>query len=303
MSTSTTTTTARGTGATAEPAGAREPADATGPATPPAATADTATDTARPGTWRAFFAILRRDMYVTFREGFSLLAQIALAPLFMLFVFAKVLGSLDYVSTDFGSLLLPGIVALSAFLASLQGVGYNLVIDFGVSREIEDRLLAPIPVTMVALEKMTMATLRGVVAAVLIFPIGALVLGTLPWRASGVPLLLVVLPLGAWAGAAIGITLGTLASPSKVSLVFALIMTPLMFTGATQYPLVSLDSMRWFQVLTAMNPLTYVSEGVRAALAPSVPHLAPWMSVSALSGFAALFTVLGIHCFRRRAIG
>jgi len=44
--------------------------------------------------WRAFVAILWRDIFVTGREFWVFLAQVALQPLFMLFVFAKVLGSL-----------------------------------------------------------------------------------------------------------------------------------------------------------------------------------------------------------------
>ncbi|MDP9797781.1 ABC-type multidrug transport system permease subunit [Catenuloplanes nepalensis] len=90
--------------------------------------------------------------------------------------------------------------------------------------------------------------------------------------------------------------------PSKISIVFALIMTPLMFTGATQYPWKSLDSMAWFQVVTLLNPLTYLSEAVSAASMPEVPHIAPWISLLALPGFGAVFTAAGLHGFRRRAV-
>lgn len=251
---------------------------------------------------RAFLAILWRDIFVTGKEFWVLLVQVALTPLFTLFIFAKVLGSLNYVSDDFGELLLPGIVALSAFLTALQSVAFPLVMEFGWTREIEDRLLAPLPTNLVAVEKLLIATLRGLVSAVIMFPVSALVLGSMPWRAEGVPLLVVVLVLGAWVGAGIGITAGTLIPPAKISVMFAVLFVPLMFTGATQYPLPSLDDIRWFQVVSAINPLTYCSEGVRAALVPHIPHLDGWVSVLALTGFALLFTVTGLLAFRRRAL-
>ena len=45
---------------------------------------------------RAFLAVLYRDLYVTGRELPAFLAQVILQPLFLLFVFGKVLGSLGY---------------------------------------------------------------------------------------------------------------------------------------------------------------------------------------------------------------
>jgi ABC-2 type transport system permease protein len=154
----------------------------------------------------------------------------------------------------------------------------------------------------VTIEKMVIASLRGLLAAIIMFPIGSLVLGEAPWRTAGLPLLIAVLVLGAWVGSGIGITVGTAVPPAKISIMFAVIFVPLMFTGATQYPVTQLDDMRWFQVISLLNPLTYCSEGVRAALVPQFPHLNPWVSLAALAGFGALFTLTGMRGFRRRAL-
>src|SRR5581483_6534985 len=48
------------------------------------------------GPWSTGLAILRRDMYVTGREFPIFLAQVILQPLFLLFVFGKVLTQLGY---------------------------------------------------------------------------------------------------------------------------------------------------------------------------------------------------------------
>jgi ABC-2 type transport system permease protein len=256
----------------------------------------------RSGSWRAFLAILWRDLFVTGKEFWVFVIQVGLQPLFMLFVFAKVLGSLNYVRGDYGELLLPGILALTTFLTALQTVAFPLVMEFSFTKEIEDRLLAPLPTPLVAIEKLVVAVLRGVVAGLLMFPIGALVLGHAPWRLSGLPLLVAVLVLGAWVGAGIGLTIGTFMPPTRINIMFAVILTPLMFTGAIQYPWPSLSRMHWFQVVTAGNPMTYCAEGVRAALVPHVPHIADWICVTVLVAAALLFTGTGVKGFLRRAI-
>jgi ABC-2 type transport system permease protein len=254
------------------------------------------------GRTTVFVALLWRDLFVTGREAWVFLAQVAIQPLFMLFVFAKILADLSFVRGDFSQVMLPGIVALTAFLTALQTVALPLVIEFGWTKEIEDRLLAPIPTPLVAVEKVVIAALRALVAALLMIPAGALILDKIPWRTSGLPLLVLVVVLGGWAGGAIGLILGTSVPPTRINIMFALVLTPLLFTGATQYPWPLLDHLRWFQVVTALNPLTYCSEGVRAAMAPNVPHIAPWISVAVLAGASAVLTAIGMRGFRRRAI-
>ncbi|MEJ5943783.1 ABC transporter permease [Pseudokineococcus basanitobsidens] len=247
-------------------------------------------------------AILRRDLFVTWRELPSFLAQVLLQPVFLLFVFGQVLGSLGFLADGYAQLLFPGIVALTAFLTSLQNTALPLVIDFSFSKEIEDRLLAPTPTTAVALEKMVFATLRAVVASAAMFPLGVWILGEIPWRTEGLGWVVLLVVLGALTGSAAGLTLGTLVPPSKINIVFALVLTPLLFTGASQYPWASLDVLRWFQVVTAVNPLTYVSEGLRGTLVPGTPHIPVWLCALVLVGFLALLTATGIRGFLRRAL-
>jgi ABC-2 type transport system permease protein len=265
--------------------------------------AETPTRGRRATAWQAFVAILWRDLFVTGKEFWVLLVQVALTPLFMLFIFAKVLTGAGYVQQGYGDLLLAGIIALSAFLTALQSVAFPLIMEFGWTKEIEDRLLAPLPVDLVTVEKLLIATLRGVLSGLLIYPIGALVLGGAPWHPAGLPLLVLVLLLGSWVGAGIGITIGCLVPTSKISILFAVILTPLMFTGATQYPWHSLDHLRWFQVVTSLNPLTYCAEGVRAALLPAseVSHIPVWLCLLALVGSSLVFTYTGVASFRKRA--
>ncbi len=250
----------------------------------------------------AFRAVLRRDLYVTWKEFPVFLAQVILQPLFLLFVFGKVLGSLGYTQNGYSDLLFPGLLALTAVITSMQALAFPLVIEFGWTKEIEDRLLAPMATGLVATEKVVFATLRSLIATLLMLPVGILVLGSIPWRASGIPLLVVILILGSVLGAGLGLVLGTLVVPSRINIVFSLVFTPLLFTGCSQYPWPSLDQLRWFQVITACNPMTYVSEGMRAALVPDVPHIAPWICLLVLAGSLAVLMTVGARGFYRRAI-
>src|SRR6185312_270374 len=246
---------------------------------------------------RSFGSVLRRDVVVTGKDLVAFLAQVLLQPFFFLFVFGKLLTGLGYTSHDYASLLFPGLVALTVAVTAIQATAFPLVAEFGWTKEIEDRLLAPLPLWAVAAEKLLFASLRAIVAAAVMFPIGIGVLGSVPYRAAGLGLLVGVALLGSLVGACIGMTIGTFVPPTKINIAFALI-----FTGATQYPWPSLASLRWFQVVTAANPITYVSEGMRAALVPSIPHIPGWVCVLALLASLAVFGTLGMVGFRRRAV-
>ena len=256
----------------------------------------------------AFLAILRRDLTVTGREFISFLIQVLLQPLFFLFIFGKVLPSIGLASQGFGALLLPGIVGLTAVITALQGVTLPLVLDLGFAREIDDRLLAPIPVSLVAVEKVVFAAMRGLIAAAIIFPLAYWILGSeFQVRSDSIGVIIGILILTAFAGASLGLTIGTLVKPEQIGLMFSLIFTPLIFTGCTYYPWGRLDSIKWFQILTLFNPLTYAAEGLRYAMVPTfnghaIPTLGIGWVILGLGVTFVVFLYLGIRTFRRRVI-
>jgi ABC-2 type transport system permease protein len=249
-----------------------------------------------------FLAVLQRDIYVTWGEFPVFLAQVILQPFFLLFIFGKVLGSLGYTRSGYADLLFPGLLALTAVVTSMQTLAFPLVIEFGWTKEIEDRLLAPMSTGLVAAEKVLFAAIRSLIATAVMIPIGILVLGSIPWRSAGLPLFIAFVVLGALLGAALGLVLGTLVKPNRINIVFSLVFTPLLFTGCSQYPWPSLARLRWFQIVTAANPMTYVSEGLRGALIPSVPHIEPWICLLVLVGSLALLLAIGTRGFYRRAV-
>jgi ABC-2 type transport system permease protein len=251
----------------------------------------------------AFMAMCERDLWVIARRDLAgFLAQSLLQPLFYLFIFGRVLPEIGAARGSYGTQLLPGILGLTLFLTALQNTALPLVIDFSFTKEIEDRLLAPLSAWGLGVQKMVMASLRAIVAALAIIPLAALILpGGVDFAEVHWPGFVVLLLVGPMAGASVGLLMGTAVEPQKINVMFAVVLTPLLFTGATFYPWAALDHLRWFQVLTLINPLTYLSEGLRGALT-TVPSLgAGWVALGLLVT-TAVFGTLGIRGFARRAV-
>jgi ABC-2 type transport system permease protein len=93
---------------------------------------------------------------------------------------------------------------------------------------------------------------------------------------------------------------------TRLTLIFSLVITPLIFTGCTYYPWASLESIRWFQYLTLANPLTYAAEGLRFAMVPAgagaPPALALGWVLLVLCGSLAVVLGTGLRLFRRRVL-
>src|SRR3989440_10594213 len=122
-------------------------------------------------TLAAFVAIVSRDLLVIRREILVFLPQTLIQPLFFLFVFGKVLSTIGAASASFSTVLLPGIVALTVFLTALQGPAIDLARDLNVIRELDDRLLAPLPPVLVAIEQVLLAVLRALIGGAFISPL------------------------------------------------------------------------------------------------------------------------------------
>src|SRR5690349_1478791 len=187
----------------------------------------TATLTERPTTTgslgvsiRTFGSVLWRDIFVTWRELLPFLLQVVVQPFFTLFIFGKVLTSMGYVGGNYTAILLPGIVALNGFLGALQNTTMPLIMDFSWTREIEDRLLAPLPIPFVAIEKILFVAMRGFAAALVMVPVGFLILVNVPWPASSWLPVAGIVTLGSLVGAAIGMTIGTSVTPRRINILF-----------------------------------------------------------------------------------
>src|SRR5260221_13083473 len=252
---------------------------------------------------RVFGAILLRDMTVARRELPYFLLRTTLQPLLFVIIFGFLMPKMGIVRAGYTSLMLPGILALSLTLSSIQSVSLPMMQDFGFAKDCEDRLLAPVSPNLVAIVKMLSGVLRGIVAALFVLPIARLIMGPIPVLSfEHLSLLLAITILGGAAFSAIGLFLGTGIPPQQIGLMFSVILGPMIMFGCTYYPWRGLDSVPLVKYLILVNPLVYVSEGMRAALTPSVPHMALLGILAALVAITVIFTYFGLKTFEKRAI-
>ncbi len=265
----------------------------------------------------ALGALLLRDLVVLRKRLREFIPRTIVQPFLLCFVFLYVFPSIGQGvgggggaagESAFATILVAGVVGLSIMFQGIQAVALPMVQEFGYTKEIEDRVLAPLPVSLVAIEKVLFGALQGLIAAAIVFPIAAVV------HAGGVHIdlqvhwlvLVTLIPLACITTSALGLTFGTIFDPRTVPLLFGIIILPLTFLGGTYYSWttlapVTVGSFHWLQVLVLVNPLIYINEGMRGALT-SAPHMSLWIVYPVLLAFCAFFLVVGTRNFRKRVI-
>lgn len=262
----------------------------------------------RPRAATAFQALLLRDLRVLRKEWVAFLVGSLMQPLLLVFVFTYVLPKVGLAAGGstraevFSTLLVAGVVGLSMFMQGIQAVTVRLAIEFGYTREIEDRVMAPLPVWAVAVEKVLAGAIQALAAGAVVFPIAAVVPATAVDLHIDVPALVVIGVLAAVLSAVVGLVVGTLIDPAHIQLAFGAIVLPITFLGAVYYPWAVLTPIPWLKGLALANPLVYISEGLRGALTVGVPHMSLWVVGGVMTAFIAALGVIGIRGFRRRVI-
>src|SRR5438270_5734980 len=109
-------------------------------------------------------ALLHRDLGVVRRDLKYSLLRVVLQPLLFTFIFGFVMPRLGIIQHGYTAMLLPGILGLSMTLSSMQAVALPLVIEFGWTKEIEDRLLASIRISVIAIEKLIVGISQAIIA-------------------------------------------------------------------------------------------------------------------------------------------
>jgi ABC-2 type transport system permease protein len=265
----------------------------------------------------AFGALLLRDMAVLWKNKGEFVGRTIIQPFLLVFVFLYVFprigqgiggGAGTAGATSFATVLVAGVVGLSIMFQGIMAVALPMATEFGYTKEIEDRVLAPMPVWMVAAGKVVAGAIQGLIAAAIVFPIASVVhaKGIAAHLAIHWPILITLIPLACVMCASLGLVLGTKVEPRNIGAMFGFIVLPMTFLGGTYYPWtrlapVQVGSFSWLQTLVLLNPLIYVTEGFRAALTKS-PHMHLYIVYPVLMGFCGLFLYLGISGFRKRVL-
>ncbi len=116
------------------------------------------------------------------------------------------------------------------------------------------------------------------------------------------PFLITVVVLASLVAGALGLAIGTAVKPQQIGLIFSVIVIPITFLGCVYYPWAALNHIRWLQMGVLVNPIVYMTEGLRAALTPSLQHMHPAAILGMLVFFLVLLTWVGTRGFLRRVI-
>jgi ABC-2 type transport system permease protein len=266
------------------------------------ATADVA-----PRVGTAFVALLLRDLHVLRKNLREFIPRTVLQPLLLVFVFTYVFPKIGQGvggsggNTEFSTLLVAGVLASVILFQGVQSVALPLVQEFGYTREIEDRVLAPMPIELVAVQKIVSGAIQCLLAALIVFPIAYFVPATDVHLQYHWLELVTFAPLICVMAGALGLTFGTTFQPRTLPILFGVVVVPITFLGCVYYPWQKLEAIRWLQVLVLANPLVYMSEAFRAALTSS-PHMNIAVLYLVTAAFTALFTWRGIVGFKKRVL-
>jgi ABC-2 type transport system permease protein len=263
----------------------------------------------------AFFGLMLRDLRVLSREIAPFLIRVAMNPLLFLFVFTYVMPHMSGGAGaspmavgmggkgGFGTVLLPGLMAVAIMFSGIAAVALPLSQEFGITREIDDRVMCPLPIGAVAIEKIVFSALQSLIAAALVFPLAYYIPSTpVLAHVSNWPFLIAVLILASLLAGALGLTIGTSVQPKQIGLIFGVVVVPITFLGCVYYPWAALTHIRWLQIGVLVNPIVYMSEGLRAALTPSMGHMPDAMILAMLVFFLALLTWVGMRGFKNRVL-
>jgi ABC-2 type transport system permease protein len=247
--------------------------------------------------------MLARDAHVARRNALLIFFQTFLQPLLFVFIFGRVMVGSGYMPEKYKSLLLPGIIAISMVFTGIWAVAMPLIAEFQWTREIEDRLLAPIDISWIAIEKVVAGMLQALVAGLVVLPLAWLVLrpGVEIGVKSPVEFAVIMLLVAGFASAG-GLALGCTMDQQHVGLMFSMVITPMIFFGCTYYPWSALNNFPILQKIVLVNPLVYASEGLRGALVPQFPHLSAIAVLIALVVFDLLLLLAGLRQFQKKSV-
>ena len=115
-----------------------------------------------------------------------------------------------------------------------------------------------------------------------------------------------LIPITCIAMTSLGLLLGTSFEPRNIGVMFGFIILPLTFLGGVYYQWtrlapVRVGSVHWLQILVLVNPLIYITEGMRAGLTHA-SHMHLYIVYPVVIAFGAVFLALGLKNFRRRVL-
>ena len=182
-------------------------------------------------------ALLLRDLVVLKKHFGEFVIRTLVQPFLLCFVFLFVFPKIGQgigghgatEESTFATVLVPGVVGLSVMFQGVQSIALSMAQEFGFTREIEDRVQAPCPIWLVAVEKVLSGTVQGLISAAIVLPIASVV------HAAGVQadislhwwIIVTLVPLSCITMGSLGLVLGTSFEARNIGLMFGFVILPI----------------------------------------------------------------------------
>lgn len=186
----------------------------------------------------AFWAMVKRDLLVQWRDKGEFIFRVAKLPFILILVYGFMLPTVGILPATFPTHMFCGMIGMSMLITGIHGTAVPVSMDFHNLREIEDRLLASLSTRTVAYAKMFVGILESFIGGLIVLPISLIFMGskiTIQMTLSSLPLLILVLVLTAMASAALGLLVGTIVKPSQIAAMFPGFLMPVVFLGSIFY--------------------------------------------------------------------
>lgn len=261
------------------------------------------------GAMRGPLALFERDLLLLRRSVPALLLRSVFQPLLFVFVFAYVYPRIGVSLTRPGShlnistVVLPGLTGFALMFCGVYAVGMPLAVDLGVTREIDDRALAPIPTIAIPGVTLLSGAAQAIGAALLVPLMIHFVAIQHPDTVGWSPALAVLaLIASGFCMAAMGLFVAGLVPIALLPVVLTVLPMPVTFLGAGYYSWASLSVLPALKIAILLNPMTWVSESLRGALTPAVPHMTPAIALLGTSVWAVAMATIGSRAIARRVM-
>jgi len=219
----------------------------------------------------------------------------------MTMVFSYIMPSFGLTKT-YGPFMIASMCSTAGLFQAFSYVA-ELVADFDGDRIINYYFTLPIPSWTIFIRLIIYYTISFMLLGILVLPVGKLILwNTLSLAGVNYGKYLIIILLANIFYAILGLlTTSFVYSLIRIDSVWMRVIYPLWFLGCFQFSWSSLHQVSpVFAYIDLLNPITYISEGTRAAILGQQGALNFWVCVVALIGFIGLGGWYAISRLKKR---
>lgn len=256
-------------------------------------------------TSTVFWIMVKRDLMIQMRNWSEFIFRVAMLPFILILTYGYVLPKIGILSPDFPNQMFPGMVGMSLLITGIHGTAVPLSMDFNNSREIEDRLQAPVSIKVTAWSKMVVGIIESWIGALIVLPVSILFMGSyLEFSMTGfdMVMLVAILLVSSITSATLGLLVGTIVKPMQIAAMFPGFLMPIIFTGAIFFSWDSLSVIPWLKGIVLLNPLVYINEALRSTMIDTTTAMPLWLSVGGIVVFTIVMGAIGMKRFKKMAI-